>query len=136
MDFELWGKLLIEGLKIKYTAIPFAYFRIHDDQKTKDEKRTTDVLIETTRELINFASVITKHEKNILLENLRKYQSEIMYRDATFITDSKFDRLNAYFKIWKLFDYRYLPPRKYLYSWLPWMRYFIAPHRSILRIKK
>jgi glycosyltransferase involved in cell wall biosynthesis len=136
MDFELWGKLLLEGLRIKYTYIPFAYFRIHDAQKTKDEKRTTEILIKTAREIINIATVVTRREKKKLLWELRKYEAEIMYRDATFNANSNIDRLNAYFKICRTFNYRFLPPRTYLYIWLPWTRYFLSPHRSILRIKK
>jgi glycosyltransferase involved in cell wall biosynthesis len=77
MDYELWGKILLQGIKIKYTHIAFAYFRDHANQKTKQRTQTTDALLNTARDLINSTSVIANNDKRKLLNKLNKYEKKI-----------------------------------------------------------
>ena len=47
MDYELWGKFFLAGAAFEYTHIPFAMFRLHDQQKTGQDWAQTQSLIKT-----------------------------------------------------------------------------------------
>jgi glycosyltransferase involved in cell wall biosynthesis len=80
MDFELWGKLLLEGITIKYTEKAFAYFRVHDHQKTIQRTQATEALLAAARSLIASTSVISRTEKIKLLYKLKYYEKKLKRR--------------------------------------------------------
>src|SRR5437870_318176 len=45
MDYELWGKFFLAGAKFQYTEVPFGMHRRHDQQKSNDLSRSTELLI-------------------------------------------------------------------------------------------
>jgi glycosyltransferase involved in cell wall biosynthesis len=70
--------------------------------------------------------------KNIGMET----SARRMYRDAMNNLHSTADRLIAYFIIFKKFKYYHLPPKKYLYQFIPWLSYFLSPIRTAKKIKQ
>jgi glycosyltransferase involved in cell wall biosynthesis len=80
MDYELWGKLLLAGLRVEYTDIPFGTFRHHAQQKTHDGWRTTQSLIATATRLLTLADDLPHHTRQELLADLRVYERECWRR--------------------------------------------------------
>jgi glycosyltransferase involved in cell wall biosynthesis len=76
MDYELWGRFLLAGAKFHYTGIPFAMFRLHDDQKTGQAWITTKSLIETAIELVNQAHDLRPEDRSEILAELHEYQRD------------------------------------------------------------
>jgi hypothetical protein len=74
MDYELWGKLLLEGAKIHYTGIPFGIFRRHDMQKTADAVKQTESLLRTATALVAQAHSLSSEVKQEILADLESYQ--------------------------------------------------------------
>ena len=52
MDYELWGKLMIQGIPVFRTDVPVGMFRWYGGQKTSNQKNVTKNLIKTARQLI------------------------------------------------------------------------------------
>ena len=75
MDYELWGKFLLAGATFKYTDVPFAMFREHEQQKTHDMLRQTRSLIATANLLVSKAS-FSDAKKSELLSDLDQYLCE------------------------------------------------------------
>jgi len=57
--------------------------------------------------------------------------AERMYRYATFRTGDHLSRISAYFTVWSKFNFRYLPPREYVCSWMPFTRFILMPRSSL-----
>ena len=92
MDYELWGKFLLAGATFKYTDIPFAMFRQHEQQKTHDMLRQTRSLIDTASKLVLQADFpdATKRE---LLADLTNYLSE--YEKNQWLESGRLARLGV-----------------------------------------
>jgi glycosyltransferase involved in cell wall biosynthesis len=83
MDYELWGEFFLAGAQVRYTGIPFGYFRSHEAQKTKAITTQTDSTIDVAEALLARAeSVSTENREDILseLEAYRKAHPEIVWR--------------------------------------------------------
>lgn len=52
MDFELWGRLMINGISIIRTEIPIGMFRWYSGQKTSNQRQVTESLIKIARNLV------------------------------------------------------------------------------------
>lgn len=76
MDYELWGKLFLAGAKFQYTDIPFAMFRKHQNQKTRDRFRTTESLIDTAVRMISAVECFPKETQDELLKDLQEYKKD------------------------------------------------------------
>jgi hypothetical protein len=72
MDFELWGRLLMAGLKLEYTGIPFGMFRRHPEQKTALTLRQTESLVDTAERLLE-ESDLEPELRERLRHGLRRY---------------------------------------------------------------
>ena len=80
MDYELWGRLLLAGVRFEYTDIPFGIFRQHEQQKTHDGWRTTQSLIATATRLLALAEDLPHHTRQEILGDLRAYERECWRR--------------------------------------------------------
>jgi glycosyltransferase involved in cell wall biosynthesis len=76
MDFELWGKMLLQGARLHYTGIPFAMARRHGGQKTRDSFRTTESLLAAAERLTCAANQLTCRTRAEILLELRRYRRE------------------------------------------------------------
>jgi len=76
MDYELWGKLLQAGARFQYTDIPFAMFRKHQNQKTRDRFRTTQSLIDAGVRMIEDSECFPKETQDKLLADLEGYRKD------------------------------------------------------------
>jgi hypothetical protein len=73
MDFELWGKFLMAGLRFSYTQIPVGMFRIHSTQKTHDPIPQTRSLVETTSSLISSTTLLSEESKRSIRAEIDAY---------------------------------------------------------------
>jgi len=73
MDFELWGRLLLAGARIEYTGIQFGMFRQHGRQKTQDQWRQTESLVEAAKRLAGLPSQLSDKTRNEILAELDAY---------------------------------------------------------------
>ena len=80
MDYEFWGRLLLAGGRFEYTEIPFGVFREHANQKTQDNVRATESLLESAATLIRAADCFPEKTKQQLLADLETYRVRY-YRD-------------------------------------------------------
>jgi glycosyltransferase involved in cell wall biosynthesis len=76
MDYELWGMMLLQGVRFEYTGIPIGMFRVHSAQKTMDGAAQTQALIESAKKLIAFPNNLTLSEKSGLFADLDAYHRE------------------------------------------------------------
>ena len=74
MDYELWGRLFLVGVKFQYTEIPFGMFREHPEQKAQDPLRVNASLLETAAKLIRLADGFSEETKRDLLADLDAYR--------------------------------------------------------------
>ena len=74
MDYELWGKLLLTGVKFQYTEIPFGMFREHPEQKTMDVWRQTQSLLDTAAKLVTHARCFSEETRGEILADLNAYR--------------------------------------------------------------
>ena len=52
MDYELWGKLMINGISVVKTNLPIGMYRWYAGQKTSRQRQVTESLIRTAQKLI------------------------------------------------------------------------------------
>jgi hypothetical protein len=76
MDYELWGKLLIAGAEINYTGITFGLFRWHHGQKTQDNLKQTESLLDTAVALVTVANSLSPAAKVKIMADLQSYREE------------------------------------------------------------
>lgn len=76
MDYELWGRLLLAGTRVRYTDIPFGIFRLHADQKTHNGWRQTQSLISTATRLLALADDLPAQTRQEILAELQAYEHE------------------------------------------------------------
>jgi glycosyltransferase involved in cell wall biosynthesis len=76
MDYELWGKLFLAGASFQYTDIPFAMFRVHADQKTRDRWQTTLSLLSTAAQLVTLADFLAEETRSEILADLEAYKKD------------------------------------------------------------
>jgi glycosyltransferase involved in cell wall biosynthesis len=91
MDYELWGRFLLDGVQFRYTKIPFGMFRHHQAQKTHDAARQTQALIETAERLLTCAENIPDQTKDEIRADLRAYFVE--NAKVTWTTSGRLARL-------------------------------------------
>jgi glycosyltransferase involved in cell wall biosynthesis len=82
MDYELWGQLLLGGGRLRYTAIPFGIFRIHDAQKTYDGWRTTQSQVDAASRLVAMATDLPEPTRREILADLRHYENDSWRRSG------------------------------------------------------
>jgi glycosyltransferase involved in cell wall biosynthesis len=76
MDYELWGRLLLAGAKVRYTGIPFGMFRRHEAQKTQAICEQTLSTLDAAETLLGMASDLDLQTKQEILDDLRRYRHE------------------------------------------------------------
>lgn len=91
MDYDLWGKLLIQGAKFQYTQIPFGMFREHPEQKTHHPLRITESLLKTAAQLITLARCFSEQKKAELLADLDAYNAD--YQKACWLGTGRLARM-------------------------------------------
>ncbi|CAN5384525.1 hypothetical protein BH23BAC3_BH23BAC3_24580 [soil metagenome] len=106
-------------------------FRAHSGsfgKKSKMGQWSSDSL-----KLLDLACSLVDDEekKNKLRTTGMETSAERMYRYATYRSEGHFERCYAYFSVWSTFNYRHLPPKKHLYSWLPFLRFILSPRSSL-----
>jgi hypothetical protein len=74
MDYELWGKFFLAGAKIQYTGIPFGMFRWHRGQKTQENIKQTESMLDAAVALIGLANSLPAERKQEILADLQSYQ--------------------------------------------------------------
>lgn len=80
MDFELWGRLLMEGIQIRYTEIAFGMFRQHPEQKTASRMRQTKALVHTACRLLDQAPNFSEELRQELRSDLDRYLESYIQR--------------------------------------------------------
>jgi glycosyltransferase involved in cell wall biosynthesis len=73
MDFELWGRLLQNGVQIKKVETDIGMFRWYIGQKTSFEGKATRELIRTAKKLLIKDSQLTVTQKAEIKKHLNKY---------------------------------------------------------------
>ncbi|MEP7308716.1 MAG: glycosyltransferase family 2 protein [Acidobacteriota bacterium] len=81
MDYELWGKFLLAGAAFEYTQIPFAMFRLHEQQKTGQDWAQTQSLIKTAVKLMDQARDLPEQRRQPLVADLHSYERDY-WRDT------------------------------------------------------
>ena len=76
MDYELWGRLLLAGARVQYTAIPFGVFRLHAAQKTKAIAKLFESSLDAAEALLAAADMLDPEIKQDLLSELATYRRE------------------------------------------------------------
>jgi hypothetical protein len=76
MDYELWGQFFLAGAKVQYTGIPFGIFRWHDQQKTQDNLRQTESMLDAATALVAQTSSLSAEAKQLILADLQVYREE------------------------------------------------------------
>jgi glycosyltransferase involved in cell wall biosynthesis len=85
MDYELWGRLLLAGAKVRYTGIPFGMFRRHEAQKTQAICAQTLSTLDAAEALLEMAIDLDLQTKREILNDLRRYRHEfpqLAWRDT------------------------------------------------------
>jgi glycosyltransferase involved in cell wall biosynthesis len=76
MDYELWGDLLLAGVRVEYTEIPFGFFRWHDGQKSQSSVTHNESMFDAAEALLARAGVLSKEMRQTLLADLLEYRKE------------------------------------------------------------
>jgi hypothetical protein len=76
MDYELWGRLLLAGAKVRYTGIPFGVFRRHEAQKTQHAYEQTMSALDAADVLLGLASGLDLQTRQEISAELRQYREE------------------------------------------------------------
>jgi glycosyltransferase involved in cell wall biosynthesis len=76
MDYELWGRMLLQGARLHYTGILFAVSRQHAGQKTRDGFRTTDSLLTSAERLTRAAQQLSCRRRAEILLALGRYRRQ------------------------------------------------------------
>jgi glycosyltransferase involved in cell wall biosynthesis len=74
MDYELWGQFFLAGAKVRYTGIPFGFFRWHPQQKTQDNLKQTESRLDAAEALVARASFLSAETKQDILADLKDYR--------------------------------------------------------------
>ena len=78
MDYELWGKLFIQGVKVEGCNIDIGMFRCYQGQKTSFEYGATKELVRNARSLLAEAPLSPK-EKDRLSKAIETYWLKFRY---------------------------------------------------------
>jgi glycosyltransferase involved in cell wall biosynthesis len=76
MDYELWGRLLLAGVRVEYTGIPFGCFRRHEAQKTGEILTQTASTLDAAEALLALDNLLSSETKREILADLRTYREE------------------------------------------------------------
>lgn len=76
MDYDLWGRMLLEGAEIEYVDIEVCYFRIHNAQKTKSVRSSTKIMVEAAIRLTEQHPTWSGQQKKNAQRRLRQYRRE------------------------------------------------------------
>ena len=76
MDFDLWGRMLLEGGEVYYTGIEVGMFRKHEAQKTSEGRSTTEELMRSAIRLTKRHPSWPVQKKDELINRLTQYQRE------------------------------------------------------------
>lgn len=74
MDYEFWGQLFLAGAKVQYTGIPFGCFRWQREQKSQDETKTMESMMDAAADLVGLANSLSPESKQEILEDLKAYR--------------------------------------------------------------
>ena len=74
MDYDLWGKFFLAGVRFQYTGIRFGAFRQHPEQKTFDGLVTTQSMLTVAAKLVRAADLLSAERKNEILAELKDYE--------------------------------------------------------------
>jgi glycosyltransferase involved in cell wall biosynthesis len=83
MDYELWGEFFLAGARVRYTGIPFGYFRSHEAQKTKAITKQTASTLDVAEALLARAESVSTENRQDILSELTAYRTahpEIVWR--------------------------------------------------------
>jgi glycosyl transferase family 2 len=76
MDYELWGQFLLAGADFEYTEIPFGIFRWHDAQKTQEQIKQTESMLDVAAAFIPLASSLSEETRREIQADLEAYRTE------------------------------------------------------------
>jgi hypothetical protein len=85
MDYELWGEFFLAGAKLQYTEIPFGIFRSHQDQKTQDNLKQTNSMLDAAENLVKRATILSTEVRQEMLDELQAYRAayaEILWKQS------------------------------------------------------
>jgi glycosyltransferase involved in cell wall biosynthesis len=74
MDYELWGQFLLAGAPIRYTGIPFGFFRRHEAQKTQAIRAQTESTLDVAEALLALAESVSPENREDILAELQAYR--------------------------------------------------------------
>jgi len=74
MDFELWGRLLLSGARIRYTGVDFGTFRKHEGQKIGNKWKVLVSMVDAARSLVREADSLPMAAKQRILADLEAYR--------------------------------------------------------------
>jgi Glycosyl transferase family 2 len=74
MDYELWGKFFLAGATVRYTGIPFGYFRRHKGQKTQQTIKQLESTLDDATALTAMATSLSAEAKQEILAELQAYR--------------------------------------------------------------
>jgi glycosyltransferase involved in cell wall biosynthesis len=74
MDYELWGKFFLAGAKVQYTGIPFGFFRWHKGQKTQENIKQNESMLDAAIELIALQNSLPPEAKQEIVADLQAYR--------------------------------------------------------------
>jgi len=74
MDYELWGRFFLAGAHIQYTGIPFGMFRWHRGQKTQENIKQTESMLDVAVALVGLTDSLPAERKQEILADLQSYR--------------------------------------------------------------
>lgn len=81
MDFELWGKMLMNEIKVVQTNIPVGMFRWYPGQKTSNQMEVTRSLTNTARRLVLTNNNSSQRLKILQLKMIIEYKIFFLYKN-------------------------------------------------------
>jgi glycosyltransferase involved in cell wall biosynthesis len=75
MDFELWGRMLLNGAEIQHTGIEVGVFRWYDEQKTSNGRASTESLCAAAKRLIHEKDW-SSGKKSSMIGKIKKYENK------------------------------------------------------------
>jgi hypothetical protein len=76
MDYELWGQFLLAGAEFEYTELPFGIFRWHNAQKTQEQIKQTESMLDVAAAFVPLATSLSEATRREIQADLEAYRTE------------------------------------------------------------
>lgn len=110
-----------------------ASFRKHDGSVTSSTD--VDIWCRNATTLLDLACSLADSKKEEIRKSGLQQSAKNVYMYAN-DTESRWERLKAFWTVYKYFDYKYLPPLKYCNELIPFSGYILHPYKTMSTLKE